>query len=347
MSHDRVTVAVGAAAGEPARRGARPRARSTRPATARCGCGSRSTATGSSAASRSSATSTAASRSCSRCATTGSCWCWPTGTTGSRRSPPSSGVVLAVERLLGMEVPRRATWTRTLLAELNRVLSHLVFLGSFPVDCAAVDAAAVRGVRGTGGRAGGHGGGLRRPDALHVQPGRRPQGGPARRLARPGGAGRRRGPAPAGRAGRPGAGRRALPGGHHAASGCSPPRWSTRTASAGRPPAPPASTSTCDATSPTWPTPSCSPTACCGCRPAPRATPTPAFEVLLEQARVSLDLATACVERLRGPRPRPGERAAAEDPAPAGGLRRTPGRRTRWASTATTWSRAARRRRGG
>ena len=44
------------------------------------------------------------------------------------------GVVLAVERLLGMEVPRRATWTRTLLAELNRVLSHLVFLGAFPVD---------------------------------------------------------------------------------------------------------------------------------------------------------------------------------------------------------------------
>ena len=44
------------------------------------------------------------------------------------------GVVLAVERLLGMEVPRRATWTRTLLAELNRVHSHLVVLGAFPVD---------------------------------------------------------------------------------------------------------------------------------------------------------------------------------------------------------------------
>lgn len=40
------------------------------------------------------------------------------------------GVVLAVERMLGLEVPRRATWTRTLLAELNRVLSHLMFLGS-------------------------------------------------------------------------------------------------------------------------------------------------------------------------------------------------------------------------
>ena len=42
------------------------------------------------------------------------------------------GVVLAVERLLGLEVPVRATWARTLLAELNRVLSHLAFLGGAP-----------------------------------------------------------------------------------------------------------------------------------------------------------------------------------------------------------------------
>ena len=44
------------------------------------------------------------------------------------------GVALAVERMLGMTVPERATWARTLLAELNRVLSHLAFLGSFPLD---------------------------------------------------------------------------------------------------------------------------------------------------------------------------------------------------------------------
>jgi NADH-quinone oxidoreductase subunit D len=44
------------------------------------------------------------------------------------------GVVLAVERMLGLEVPQRATWTRTLLAELNRVLSHLMFLGACPVE---------------------------------------------------------------------------------------------------------------------------------------------------------------------------------------------------------------------
>jgi NADH-quinone oxidoreductase subunit D len=48
------------------------------------------------------------------------------------------GVVLAVERMLGMEVPERATWTRTLLAELNRVLSHLMFLGSYPLELGAI-----------------------------------------------------------------------------------------------------------------------------------------------------------------------------------------------------------------
>jgi NADH-quinone oxidoreductase subunit D len=47
------------------------------------------------------------------------------------------GVVLAVERMLGLEVPRRATWTRTLLAELNRVLSALAFLGSYPRELAS------------------------------------------------------------------------------------------------------------------------------------------------------------------------------------------------------------------
>lgn len=48
------------------------------------------------------------------------------------------GVVLAVERMLGMEVPVRAVWTRTLLAELNRVLSHLMFLGSYPLELGAI-----------------------------------------------------------------------------------------------------------------------------------------------------------------------------------------------------------------
>ncbi|WP_370371823.1 NADH-quinone oxidoreductase subunit D [Catenulispora sp. GP43] len=48
------------------------------------------------------------------------------------------GVVLAVERMLGMEVPERATWARTLLAELNRILNHLMFLGSYPLELGAI-----------------------------------------------------------------------------------------------------------------------------------------------------------------------------------------------------------------
>ncbi|MDH6137298.1 NADH-quinone oxidoreductase subunit D [Kitasatospora sp. MAA4] len=48
------------------------------------------------------------------------------------------GVVLAVERMLGMEVPERAVWVRTLLAELNRVLNHLMFLGSYPLELGGI-----------------------------------------------------------------------------------------------------------------------------------------------------------------------------------------------------------------
>ncbi|GIH75556.1 NADH-quinone oxidoreductase subunit D 1 [Planobispora longispora] len=48
------------------------------------------------------------------------------------------GVVMAVERMLGMETPVRAVWARTLLAELNRVLSHLMFLGSYPLELGAM-----------------------------------------------------------------------------------------------------------------------------------------------------------------------------------------------------------------
>jgi NADH-quinone oxidoreductase subunit D len=42
-------------------------------------------------------------------------------------------IALAVEQLLGMEVPPRAVWLRTLMCELNRVLSHLMFLGHLDV----------------------------------------------------------------------------------------------------------------------------------------------------------------------------------------------------------------------
>lgn len=48
------------------------------------------------------------------------------------------GVALAVEDMLGIEVPERATWIRTLLAELNRVLNHLMFMGSLPIELGAI-----------------------------------------------------------------------------------------------------------------------------------------------------------------------------------------------------------------
>ena len=43
-------------------------------------------------------------------------------------------VVMAAERLLGLEVPRRARWLRTLYAEMQRVASHLLALGTFAID---------------------------------------------------------------------------------------------------------------------------------------------------------------------------------------------------------------------
>ncbi len=48
------------------------------------------------------------------------------------------GVALGVEAMLGMEVPERATWIRTVMAELTRVLSHLMFLGSYPLELGAI-----------------------------------------------------------------------------------------------------------------------------------------------------------------------------------------------------------------
>ncbi len=43
-------------------------------------------------------------------------------------------VVMAVEKLMGLEVPRRARYLRSLLAELNRIASHLLALGTFSLD---------------------------------------------------------------------------------------------------------------------------------------------------------------------------------------------------------------------
>jgi NADH-quinone oxidoreductase subunit D len=46
--------------------------------------------------------------------------------------------VLAIEKLLGIEVPQKATWMRTLLCELNRIHSHLVWLGTSALEIGAI-----------------------------------------------------------------------------------------------------------------------------------------------------------------------------------------------------------------
>ena len=86
---------------------------------------------------------------------------------------------------MGMDVPPRAVWLRTLLAELNRVLSApdvpRRLAARLPRRPPSAKAAAAR-----------HGGGHRRPAALHGQPDRRPAPGRPGRLDRAGPHRRRR-----------------------------------------------------------------------------------------------------------------------------------------------------------
>jgi len=46
--------------------------------------------------------------------------------------------VLAVEKLLGLEIPQKAQWMRVLMNELTRINSHLVWLGTHAMDIGAL-----------------------------------------------------------------------------------------------------------------------------------------------------------------------------------------------------------------
>ena len=47
------------------------------------------------------------------------------------------GYCLAVEKMLGTEVPKRAEYIRILVAELQRIASHLLFFGTYAIDLGA------------------------------------------------------------------------------------------------------------------------------------------------------------------------------------------------------------------
>jgi NADH-quinone oxidoreductase subunit D len=48
------------------------------------------------------------------------------------------GVALVVEKQMDLEVPERATWIRMLMCEWTRILNHLMFVGSYPLELGAI-----------------------------------------------------------------------------------------------------------------------------------------------------------------------------------------------------------------
>ena len=48
------------------------------------------------------------------------------------------GVAIAVETMMELEVPDRAQWIRVIMAEWNRIMNHLMFVGSFGLELGAI-----------------------------------------------------------------------------------------------------------------------------------------------------------------------------------------------------------------
>jgi NADH-quinone oxidoreductase subunit D len=48
------------------------------------------------------------------------------------------GVAIAVEKMMELEVPERASWIRVLMCEWGRILNHLMFVGSFGLELGAI-----------------------------------------------------------------------------------------------------------------------------------------------------------------------------------------------------------------
>jgi NADH-quinone oxidoreductase subunit D len=51
---------------------------------------------------------------------------------------PEMVFCLAAERIAGIEIPERAEYLRVIMLELNRIASHLIFLGTFSLDVGAI-----------------------------------------------------------------------------------------------------------------------------------------------------------------------------------------------------------------
>ncbi len=55
--------------------------------------------------------------------------------------------VMAIEKVAGLEVPERAEYVRVILAELNRITSHYMFMGAFGTDIGVLGTAFTYGFR--------------------------------------------------------------------------------------------------------------------------------------------------------------------------------------------------------